>query len=77
MLALDGVDLHAEPGEFVAVIGPSGRGKSTLFQILAGLEQPTSGEVLIDGRAHAERLGVCAFMPQRTGCWRGGGRSTT
>jgi ABC-type nitrate/sulfonate/bicarbonate transport system ATPase subunit len=65
VLALDGVDLDVDPGEFVAVIGPSGCGKSTLFQILAGLEQPTSGEVLIDERAHANRLGVCAFMPQR------------
>jgi ABC-type nitrate/sulfonate/bicarbonate transport system ATPase subunit len=65
VLALDGVDLDVEPGELAAVIGPSGCGKSTLFQILAGLEQPTSGEVLIDGRADPDRLGVCAFMPQR------------
>jgi ABC-type nitrate/sulfonate/bicarbonate transport system ATPase subunit len=72
VLALDGVDLRAEPGEFIAVIGPSGCGKSTLFQILAGLEQPTSGEVLIDDRAPANRLGVCAFMPQHDGLlpWR-------
>jgi ABC-type nitrate/sulfonate/bicarbonate transport system ATPase subunit len=72
VLALDGIDLVAEPGEFVAVIGPSGCGKSTLFQILAGLEQPTGGEVLIDDAVVPDRLGACAFMPQRDGLlpWR-------
>jgi ABC-type nitrate/sulfonate/bicarbonate transport system ATPase subunit len=61
--ALAGVDLVAEPGEIVALIGPSGCGKSTLFRILAGLEEPTTGEVLIAGSA-GRRLGACAFMPQ-------------
>jgi ABC-type nitrate/sulfonate/bicarbonate transport system ATPase subunit len=72
VLALDGLDLVADPGEFAAVIGPSGCGKSTLFHILAGLEEPTAGEVLIDGKVVADRLGACAFMPQRDGLlpWR-------
>jgi ABC-type nitrate/sulfonate/bicarbonate transport system ATPase subunit len=72
LLTLDGVDLVAQPGEFVAVIGPSGCGKTTLFQILAGLETPSAGEVLIDGRHAANRLGACALMPQRDGLlpWR-------
>jgi ABC-type nitrate/sulfonate/bicarbonate transport system ATPase subunit len=72
VLALDGVDLVAEPGEFVAVIGPSGCGKSTLFHILAGLDEPTDGDVLIGGHSVQGRLGVCAFMPQRDGLlpWR-------
>jgi ABC-type nitrate/sulfonate/bicarbonate transport system ATPase subunit len=72
VLALDGVDLVAEPGELIALIGPSGCGKSTLFQILAGLEQPTGGEVLVDDRVRRDRLGICAFMPQRDGLlpWR-------
>lgn len=70
--AIAHVDLVAEPGQFVAVIGPSGCGKSTLFHILAGLEDPTSGEVRIDGAAVPHRLGRCAFMPQRDGllAWR-------
>jgi ABC-type nitrate/sulfonate/bicarbonate transport system ATPase subunit len=72
LLTLDGIDLAVTPGEFVAVIGPSGCGKTTLFQILAGLEAPSAGEVLIDGRHIENRLGVCAFMPQRDGllAWR-------
>ena len=70
--ALDGVDLTVEPGEFVALIGPSGCGKSTLLRIAAGLEQPDAGEVLLDGAVATERLGRCAFMPQRDGLlpWR-------
>jgi ABC-type nitrate/sulfonate/bicarbonate transport system ATPase subunit len=65
VVALDRFDLVAEAGEFVAIIGPSGCGKSTFFHIAAGLEQPTEGEVLIDGRPVRKRLGSCAFMPQR------------
>ena len=48
---LTDVDLAVAPGEFVAVVGPSGSGKSTLLGLLAGLDRPSSGEVLIDGRA--------------------------
>jgi putative ABC transport system ATP-binding protein len=47
--ALDGVSLELPQGDFTAVMGPSGSGKSTLMHILAGLDQPTSGSVVIDG----------------------------
>lgn len=52
------IDLDIEPGEIVAVVGASGSGKSTLLRVIAGLEQPTSGEVRVDG------LGVAGIDPR-------------
>jgi putative ABC transport system ATP-binding protein len=49
--ALDGVSLEIARNEFVAVSGPSGCGKSTLIHLLAGLERPTAGEIVVDGLA--------------------------
>jgi putative ABC transport system ATP-binding protein len=47
--ALDGVDVAFAKGQFTAIMGPSGSGKSTLMHILAGLDRPTSGTVIVDG----------------------------
>jgi NitT/TauT family transport system ATP-binding protein len=63
LLAVDRIDLHVSSNEFVAIIGPSGCGKSTILRMVASLEEPTSGTVLVSGRppdelALAHRLGV-------------------
>ncbi|MFQ5968805.1 MAG: ABC transporter ATP-binding protein [Acidimicrobiia bacterium] len=48
--AVDGIDLATREGEFLVLLGPSGCGKTTLLRMIAGLEEPTSGDVLIGGR---------------------------
>jgi putative ABC transport system ATP-binding protein len=49
VVALDNVDLDVVPGRFTAIMGPSGSGKSTLLHLLAGLDRPTEGQVVLDG----------------------------
>ena len=65
---LDNVSFTVEPGEFVSVIGPSGCGKSTAFTMLAGLDQPDAGTVMIGGepvRPAGSGPSKCAYMPQK------------
>ena len=59
------IDLIVTAGEFVSVIGPSGCGKSTLFNIIAGVEEPTSGTIAIDGETSIIRAGKTGYMPQQ------------
>src|SRR5712671_6149511 len=47
--AVDGIDIIAREGEFLVLLGPSGCGKTTLMRMIAGLERPTSGDIVIDG----------------------------
>ena len=63
--ALVSIDLVVSDGEFVSIVGPSGCGKSTLLNIIAGLDQPTTGEVLLDGEIARDRLGRTAYMHQK------------
>src|SRR5260370_1527321 len=61
---LHGIDLHVPAGQFLPIIGKSGCGKSTLLRILAGLDAPTAGEVLFDGRASQRSPHVSRLMFQ-------------
>lgn len=72
VVALDGVDIEARPGEVVSVIGPSGCGKSTIFNIVAGIDEPSAGRVLIGGVVLEDRLGASSYMPQHDAllAWR-------
>jgi spermidine/putrescine transport system ATP-binding protein len=47
--AVDGIDIDIKPGEFFSLLGPSGCGKTTTLRMLAGFEQPTAGQIMIDG----------------------------
>jgi ABC-type Fe3+/spermidine/putrescine transport system ATPase subunit len=49
-VAVDGVTLEVSEGEFLAMVGPTGCGKSTILRMIAGLERPTGGEIFVDGR---------------------------
>src|SRR5205085_4367320 len=50
LLALEGINLDVRAGEFLCIVGPSGCGKSTLLHLIAGLQKPTSGQILVDGQ---------------------------
>jgi putative ABC transport system ATP-binding protein len=63
--ALTDISLHIERSEFVAIVGQSGSGKSTLLNLLAGLDRPTSGEVIVDG------ADIGQLTEREASVWRG------
>ncbi|MDA0261088.1 MAG: ABC transporter ATP-binding protein [Proteobacteria bacterium] len=63
--AVDDATFGVRQGEFVAIVGPSGCGKSTVLNMVAGLFDPTGGDILIDGVAVPDRRPYCAYMFQR------------
>jgi len=65
--ALCGIDLELPRGKIIGLLGPNGSGKTTLVKILAGLLQPTSGTVLVDGLAPgADTKSFVSYLPERT-----------
>jgi putative ABC transport system ATP-binding protein len=62
--ALSGVSLSIGSGEFAAIMGPSGSGKSTLLNLIAGLDRPTQGTVVVDGQ-EIDHLGEAALARYR------------
>jgi ABC-type nitrate/sulfonate/bicarbonate transport system ATPase subunit len=65
LTVLRGIDLSVREGEFISLIGPSGCGKSTLLNIIAGLEEPTKGDIRTDGQRNDRRLGAIGYMHQK------------
>lgn len=63
--ALEDVTFTVDEGDFVSIVGPSGCGKSTLLNILAGLEQPSAGQVLLDGIPVTAATPKVGYMPQK------------
>lgn len=62
VVALDGIDLDVREGEFLVIVGPSGCGKTTLLRILAGLDEPTGGEVRVHRRNPKKPLNSMVFQ---------------
>lgn len=63
--ALVGANLRVRRGEFISLIGPSGCGKSTLFNLIAGLDEPTAGSILMDGIERNGQQGLVGYMLQK------------
>ena len=62
---LKGVSFQVQPGEFLSIVGPSGNGKSTLLNMITGIDRPSSGEIVVTGQR------VDRMSEDRLAAWRG------
>src|SRR5699024_9807546 len=62
---LDALSFTVKAGEFVSIVGASGTGKSTIFRLIVGLEEPIAGTIYLNGQKEDNRLGKVGYMPQQ------------
>ncbi len=65
---LKGISFDVKPGEFVSIVGPSGNGKSTLLNMITGIDRPTGGEVIVTGR-EIHRMSENNWQPGAAQTW--------
>ncbi len=62
---LDRLSFNVRPGEFISIVGRSGSGKSTIFRLVTGLDEPSAGTISLEGSPNGQRLGKVGYMPQQ------------
>ena len=62
---LDGLSFKVQPGEFISIVGVSGSGKSTIFRLVTGLDEPSAGSISLGDNPNGQRLGKVGYMPQQ------------
>ncbi|KXH87130.1 ABC transporter ATP-binding protein [Sporosarcina sp. HYO08] len=62
---LDGLSFNVQSGEFISIVGASGSGKSTIFRLVTGLDEPSTGAISLAGNSNGQLLGKVGYMPQQ------------
>ncbi len=64
-MILDELSFSVRPGEFISILGVSGSGKSTIFRLVTGLDNPSTGDITLEDEVNGHRLGKVGYMPQQ------------